>query len=89
MPASTLAAPLIELLDLAHPPVAITFSTEPTASGGERFAAQPAGCCFWEPAGRRMMVRSRGIMHPIRASQPAGAQPEDHGCLGEERVGRR
>lgn len=46
-PASAFTAPLIELLGLAHPLVAITFSTEPATSGGERLAAQPAGCCFW------------------------------------------
>lgn len=50
--ASALAAPFVELLGLAHPPIAITFSTEPHASGGERPPAQPAGCCFWEPAER-------------------------------------
>lgn len=49
-PASALAVPLIELLRLAHPPVAITFSTQPATSGGGGVAAQPAGCCFWEPA---------------------------------------
>ena len=38
---------------------------------------------------RRMMVAPRGIMHLIRASEPAGAQPEDHDCLGEEHEGRR
>ena len=52
-PVSALAAPLIELLGLAHPPVAITFGTQPAAPDGERFAAQPAGCCFWEPAQRQ------------------------------------
>ncbi|MEV6041210.1 DUF169 domain-containing protein [Nonomuraea sp. NPDC052116] len=51
MPA--LAASLIELLGLTHPPVAITFGTEPATAGGEGLAAQPAGCCFWEPAQRR------------------------------------
>jgi uncharacterized protein (DUF169 family) len=52
-PTSVLAAQLIELLGLAHPPVAITFSTQPAAEGGEQLAAQPAGCCFWEPAQRQ------------------------------------
>ncbi|MFG2480836.1 hypothetical protein [Streptomyces fagopyri] len=31
--ASAWAIPLIEPLDLAHPPVAITFGTQPAASG--------------------------------------------------------
>ncbi|MER7786653.1 DUF169 domain-containing protein [Streptomyces sp. NPDC097640] len=52
-PASAFATPLIELLGLAYPPVAITFGTEPATSSGERLPAQPAGCCFWEPAQRR------------------------------------
>jgi uncharacterized protein (DUF169 family) len=53
--ASALAVPLIELLGLTYPPVAITFSTEPAPSGGEGLAAQPAGCCFWEPAQRQTL----------------------------------
>ena len=48
---SALAAQLTELLSLQHPPVAITFGTQPTAPGS--VAAQPAGCCFWEPAQRQ------------------------------------
>lgn len=58
--ASALAVPLIELLGLAHPPVAITFSPQPATSGDEGLApqpagSQPAGCCFWEPAqGQRL-----------------------------------
>lgn len=61
-PASALAAPLIELLGLAHPPVAITFSTEPATSVGQRLAAQPAGCCFWEPA-ERQALNTRAADH--------------------------
>ncbi|MFE2060954.1 DUF169 domain-containing protein [Streptomyces sp. NPDC059467] len=54
-PASALAAPLIELLDLSHPPVAITFGTRPATAGGDEIPAQPAGCCFWEPAQRQRL----------------------------------
>jgi uncharacterized protein (DUF169 family) len=56
---SVLADQLTELLGLQHPPVAITFSTQPAAGSGEFAAApsaqpaQPAGCCFWAPAQRR------------------------------------
>lgn len=69
--ASALAVPLIELLGLAHPPVAITFSAGPATSSGEdgkdgkddeRFAAQPAGCCFWEPA-QRQRIDTRAADH--------------------------
>jgi uncharacterized protein (DUF169 family) len=49
-PASALAEPLIDLLGLADPPVAITFTAEPASSSGENIPAQPAGCCFWAPA---------------------------------------
>ncbi|ADI12881.1 hypothetical protein SBI_09763 [Streptomyces bingchenggensis BCW-1] len=52
-PASAPAVPLIELLGLAHPPVAITFGTEPATSSDRSLPAQPAGCCFWEPAQRQ------------------------------------
>lgn len=61
-PISALAAQLIELLGLAHPPVAITFSTQPAAEGGEKLAAQPAGCCFWEPA-QRQPIDTRASDH--------------------------
>ncbi|MFF7602589.1 DUF169 domain-containing protein [Streptomyces mirabilis] len=53
--ASAWAAPLIELLGLAHPPVAITFGTQPAAPGDRSLPAQPAGCCFWEPAQRQSL----------------------------------
>ncbi|MPY52420.1 DUF169 domain-containing protein [Streptomyces acidicola] len=52
---SAWAAPLVELLGLAHPPVAVTFGTQPAASGDSGLAAQPAGCCFWEPAQRQVL----------------------------------
>lgn len=52
---SAWAAPLIELLGLAHPPVAITFDTQPATSGDSGLPAQPAGCCFWEPAQRQSL----------------------------------
>jgi len=61
-PTSALAAQLIELLGLAHPPVAITFGTQPAAESGEQPAAQPAGCCFWEPA-QRLPIDTRAGDH--------------------------
>lgn len=56
--ASAWAAPLVELLDLAHPPVAITFGTQPVTSRDGSLPAQPAGCCFWEPAQRQSSTRA-------------------------------
>ncbi|MFF3878132.1 DUF169 domain-containing protein [Streptomyces sp. NPDC001978] len=53
--ASAWAAPLIELLGLAHPPVAIAFGTQPVISSDRSLPAQPAGCCFWEPAQRQSL----------------------------------
>lgn len=49
---------LARLLDLPHPPVAVTFvqaGDEPAAPAPEPIPAQPAGCCFWEPAQRRTL----------------------------------
>ena len=68
--AAALAAPLTELLGLAYPPVAITFNAEPASSGGENFPAQPAGCCFWEPAQRHSLDTLR--------TTPTAAQEVTH-----------
>ncbi|MFE2972133.1 DUF169 domain-containing protein [Streptomyces sp. NPDC059340] len=53
--ASAWATPLVEVLGLAHPPVAITFDTQPATSRDGSLLAQPAGCCFWEPAQRQSL----------------------------------
>jgi uncharacterized protein (DUF169 family) len=45
---------LVRLLDLAHPPVAVTFHHEaPDELRGTRPGPEPAGCCFWQPAEKR------------------------------------
>lgn len=59
---SALADQLTELLGLQHPPVAITFSTQPAGERGEFVAAQPAGCCFWAPA-QRQRIDTRAADH--------------------------
>jgi uncharacterized protein (DUF169 family) len=59
---SALAAQLTELLGLEHPPVAVTFSTQSAAPGDKKFSAQPAGCCFWEPA-QRQRIDTRAADH--------------------------
>ncbi|MFK0158496.1 DUF169 domain-containing protein [Streptomyces sp. NPDC090493] len=61
-PMSASAASLVQLLDLQHPPVAVTFGTEPDDLTGEGIPAQPAGCCFWEPA-QRQRLDTRGADH--------------------------
>ncbi|MFK0113808.1 DUF169 domain-containing protein [Streptomyces sp. NPDC091217] len=53
--ASAWATPLTEFLHLAHPPLAITFDAPPATSGERNLPAQPAGCCFWEPAQRQAL----------------------------------
>jgi uncharacterized protein (DUF169 family) len=51
--ASVFAHQLSELLDLAHPPVAVTFDEEPATGDTEPIPPQPSGCCFWAPAEHR------------------------------------
>lgn len=46
---TALAEDLVGLLELEHPPVAITFSDEP-AGAENRPGPVPAGCCFWGSA---------------------------------------
>jgi uncharacterized protein (DUF169 family) len=50
----TIAQELTRLLDLDHPPVAVTFhEQEPAAQLRSRPAPEPAGCCFWQQAEQR------------------------------------
>lgn len=50
-----LAGQLCELLKLTATPVAVTFDAAAPADGRRAVAAQPAGCCFWEPAQRERL----------------------------------
>jgi hypothetical protein len=59
--ASVLARQLSELLDLAHPPVAVTFDAEPAMGDTEPIRAQPSGCCFWAPAEHRRLALEQGL----------------------------
>jgi uncharacterized protein (DUF169 family) len=45
-----LAQRLIDLLGLDAAPVAITFDAPSAPTSAEPVTAQPAGCCFWQPA---------------------------------------
>lgn len=51
MNTTPLTQELTRLLDLDHPPVAVTFhEQEPSEQLRRRPAAEPAGCCFWAQA---------------------------------------
>jgi uncharacterized protein (DUF169 family) len=51
MTTTALGDELIRLLDLAHPPVAVTFhEQEPPEHQRTRPGPEPAGCCFWAKA---------------------------------------
>lgn len=53
MTTTDLAHELTQLLDLDHPPVAVTFhEQEPREQSRDRPAAEPAACCFWAKAER-------------------------------------
>lgn len=57
-PATAQAEQLARLLELQHAPVAVTFVKDGDEAGkpaSEPIPAQPAGCCFWEPAQRRTL----------------------------------
>jgi uncharacterized protein (DUF169 family) len=41
---------LADLLDLTHPPVAVSFDEPADPNAARPVPAQPAGCCFWAPA---------------------------------------
>lgn len=41
---------LTDLLDLAHPPVAVSFDAPSEVDASPPSTAEPAGCCFWAPA---------------------------------------
>jgi uncharacterized protein (DUF169 family) len=51
MRTTALAQELTQLLDLDHPPVAVTFhEQEPAERSSRPPAPEPAGCCFWAKA---------------------------------------
>jgi uncharacterized protein (DUF169 family) len=56
MTPTALVDELSRLLDLAHPPVAVTFhEQEPPEQLGITPAREPAGCCFWARAEDRRL----------------------------------
>jgi uncharacterized protein (DUF169 family) len=46
---------LSQLLGLTHAPVAVSVDAPPGADATTPVPAQPAGCCFWEPAQQRRL----------------------------------
>lgn len=56
MRTNDLVEELARLLDLDHPPVAVTFHEQaPSEDRRTRPAAEPAGCCFWAQAEHRRL----------------------------------
>jgi uncharacterized protein (DUF169 family) len=82
------AEQLARLLDLPHPPVAVTFieaGDEPTNPASEPIPAQPAGCCFWEPAQRRTLnTRAEDHAHCSVGSYTHGLIPLEVAAAGED-----
>lgn len=85
---ATPAQQLARLLDLPHPPVAVTFvqaGDEPAAPAPEPIPAQPAGCCFWEPAQRRTLnTRAEDHVHCSVGSYTHGLIPLETAAIGED-----
>ncbi len=52
---AVLALRLSELLGLTDAPVAVNFDAPRGPDAATRVPAQPAGCCFWEPAQQRRL----------------------------------
>ncbi|WP_028932366.1 DUF169 domain-containing protein [Pseudonocardia spinosispora] len=85
-PSSTApATELARLLGLPHPPVALSFSDEPSADAHEDIPPQPAGCCFWEPAQRRALnTDAADHAHCSVGSYTHGFIPLDTAATGED-----
>jgi uncharacterized protein (DUF169 family) len=57
MTTTALVQELTRLLDLDHPPVAVTFHEQvPAEEARTRPAPEPAGCCFWAQAEDRRLL---------------------------------
>jgi uncharacterized protein (DUF169 family) len=88
---ATLVEQLARLLDLPHPPVAVTLvgpvADEPgdPAPAAEPIPAQPAGCCFWEPAQRRRLeTRARDHAQCSVGSYTPGLIPLETAATGQD-----
>jgi uncharacterized protein (DUF169 family) len=85
---TTLAGQLAQLLDLPHPPVAVTFvegGTEVPDASAEPIPPQPAGCCFWEPAQRQTLdTRADDHAHCSVGSYTHGLIPLAVAATGQD-----
>jgi len=77
---------LVRLLDLAHPPVAVTLHhEEPDEIRGTRPDPEPAGCCFWQPAEqRRLHTMAADHAHCSVGSYTHGFIPLERAAVGED-----
>jgi uncharacterized protein (DUF169 family) len=88
---AALSEQLARLLDLPHPPVAVTFieagepPTDAAVPPAEPIPPQPAGCCFWEPAQRRTLeTRPEDHAHCSVGSYTHGLIPLGAAAAGED-----
>lgn len=80
---AALADRLTELLGLTDPPVAVCFDTG--RPGAEPVPAEPAGCCFWEPAqGRRLDTVAADHANCSVGSYTHGLIPLDEEAAGTD-----
>jgi len=77
---------LVRLLDLAHPPVAVTFHhEEPDELRGTRPGPEPAGCCFWQQAEQRgLHTTAADHAHCSVGSYTHGFVSLDQAASGED-----
>jgi len=77
---------LVRLLDLAHPPVGVSFhAEEPGEPRGTRPGPEPAGCCFWQPAEqRRLHTAAADHAHCSVGSYTHGFIPLEQAAAGED-----
>jgi uncharacterized protein (DUF169 family) len=77
---------LVRLLDLAHPPLALTFHhEEPAELRGSRPGPEPAGCCFWQEAEeRRLVTTAADHAHCSVGSYTHGFVSLDQAASGED-----
>jgi uncharacterized protein (DUF169 family) len=84
MTTTALAHELTRLLNLDHPPVAVTFHEhEPREQSGDRPDPEPAGCCFWAKAERRRIYTTA----PDHAHCSVGSYTHGLISLAEAAVG--
>lgn len=80
-----LAGRLSALLGLTDMPVAVTFDAEAPDDGRRPVTAQPAGCCFWEPAQhQRLDTTASDHANCSVGSYTHGLIPLEQAAAGED-----